>query len=87
MLNFFTIVLIIFIGTLLLVFKKRGFKQLISIGNLYSVKLNKKRKNNKFLSDKNSFLYNHDEKSTQYFIKILKEIKCLVFLRVIQKIN
>ena len=71
MLKFFSIVLIIFIGTLLLVLKKRGFKQLINEGNLYSVKLNKKRKNNKFLSDKNSFLYNHEEKSTQYFIKIL----------------
>ena len=70
MLNFFTIVLIIFIGTLLLVFKKRGFKQLINVGNLYSVKLNKKRKNkNKFLSDKNSFLYNPEERKYSVFYK------------------
>ena len=39
-------------------------------GNLYSVKFNKKRNNgNKFLFNKNSFLYNHKEKSTQYFLK------------------
>jgi len=68
MLNFFAIVLIIFIGILLLVLKKRGFRQLINKGNLYSIKLKKNRKNNyKFLSNKNSFLYNHQEKSTQYF--------------------
>ena len=72
MLNFFAVVLIIFIGILLLVFKKRRLKKLINKRNLNSFKLNK---NNKFSSNKNSFLYNHEEKSTQYFIKILKEIK------------
>ncbi len=41
MLNFFAISLIILIGILLLVFKKRSFKQLINKGNLYSVKLKK----------------------------------------------
>ena len=76
MLNFFAILLIIFIGILLLVFKKRSFKKLINQRNLNSIKLNKNKKsNNKFLSKKNSYLYNHEEKSTQYFIKILKEIK------------
>ena len=76
MLNFFAILLIIFIGILLLVFKKRSFKKLINQSNLNSIKLKKNKKsNNKFLSKKNSYLYNHEEKSTQYFIKILKEIK------------
>ena len=85
MLNFFAILLIIFIGILLLVLKKRIFRKLRNQANLYSIKLNK---NNKFPSNKNSFLYNReDNKSTQYFIKILKEIKCLVFLREIQKTN
>ena len=38
--------------------------------NLYSVKLNKKRKNNyKFLSDKNSFLQNYEEKKYSVFYK------------------
>ena len=69
-------------------FKTRSFRELIKKGNLYSVKLKKiENNNNKFLSNKISFLYNHEEKSTQYFIKILKKIKCLVFFRVIKKIN
>jgi len=76
MLNFFAILLIIFIGILLLVFKKRSFKKIINQINLNSIKLKKNKKsNNKFLSKKNSYLYNHEEKSTQCFIKILKEIK------------
>ena len=70
MLDFFAIVLIIFIGILLLVFKKRIFRKLINQGNLYPVKLNKNRKNNnKFLSNKNSFLYNHEEKKYSVFYK------------------
>ena len=66
MLNFFAILLIIFIGILLLVFKKRSFKKLINKNNLYSVKLNK---NNKFSSTKNSFSYNHEEKKYSVFYK------------------
>ena len=70
MLNFFAIVLIIFIGILLLVFKKRSFRKLISKGNLYSDKLKKNRKyNNKFLSNKKSFLYNHEAKKYSLFYK------------------
>ena len=70
MLNFFAIVLIIFIGILLLVLKKRSFKQLINKRILYSVKLKKHRENNnKFLSNKNSFLYNHQEKNYSVFYK------------------
>ena len=67
MLNFFAILLIIFIGILLLVLKKRSFKKLINKVNLYSVKFNKN--NNKFLSNKNSFLYNHEEKKYSVFYK------------------
>ncbi len=66
MINFFAIVLIIFIGILLLVFEKRSFKKFINKRNLYSTKLNK---NNKFLSNKNSFLYNHEEKKYSVFYK------------------
>ena len=70
MLNFFAIVLIIFIGILLLVLKKRSFRKLINKGKLHSVKLKKNRKNNnKFLSNKNSFLYNHEEKKYSVFYK------------------
>ena len=70
MLKFFAILLIILIGILILVFKKRSLKQLINKGILYSVKLKKHRKNNnKFLSNKNSFLYNHEEKNYSVFYK------------------
>ena len=66
MINFFAILLIIFIGILLLVFKKRSFKKLINKSNLYSIKLNK---NNKFSSNKNSFFYNPVEKKYSIFYK------------------
>ena len=69
MLNFFAILLIIFIGILLLVLKKRSFKKLINKKNLYSVKFKKNRDNNKFLSNRNSFLYNHEEKKYSVFYK------------------
>ena len=70
MLNFLAIVLIIFIGILLLVLKKRSFKKFINQSNLNSIKLKKNKKsNNKFLSNKNSFLYNHEEKKYSVFYK------------------
>ena len=70
MLNFFAILLIIFIGILLLVFKKRSFRKLINKGKLHSVKLRKNNNNNnKFLSNKKSFLYNHEEKKYSLFYK------------------
>ena len=70
MLNFFAIVLIIFITILLLVLKKRSFRKLINKGKLHSVKLKKNRKNNnKFLSNKKSFLYNHEAKKYSLFYK------------------
>ena len=70
MLNFFVIVLIIFIGIFFLVFKKRRFKKFINTGKLHSVKLKKNRKNNnKFLSNKKSFLYNLEGKKYSVFYK------------------
>ena len=70
MLKFFAIVLIIFIAILLLVLKKRSFKQLINKRILYSVKLKKYRENNnKFLSNKNIYLYNPEEKKYSVFYK------------------
>ena len=70
MLNFFAILLNIFIGILLLVFKKRSFKKLINQINLNSIKLKKNKKSNtKFLSKKNSYLYNHVENKYSLFYK------------------
>jgi hypothetical protein len=70
MLNFFAIVLIIFIGILFLFFKKRSFRKLITKDKLHSVKLKKNRKNNnKFLSNNKSFLYNNEAKKYSLFYK------------------
>ena len=70
MLNFFAILLIIFIGILLLVLKKRSFRNLINKGKLHSVKLKKNRKNNnKYLYNKKSFSYNHEIKKYSLFYK------------------
>ena len=84
MLNFFANELIIFIGILLLFLNKRSIKKFINNGNLYTTKF---KKHNKFSSNKIFFYTITKQKSTHYFIKILKEIKCLVFLREIQKTN
>ena len=70
MLSFFAIIFLIFIGILLLVFKKRSFRKLINKGKLHSDKLKKNRKNNnKFISNKKSFLYNHETKKYSLFYK------------------
>ena len=70
MLNVFAIVLIIFIGILLLVLKKRSFRKLINKDKLHSVKLKKNRKNNnQFVSNKKSVLYKHEEKKHSVFYK------------------
>ena len=62
MLNFFAILLIIFILFLLLIFKKRQFKNAINLKNLSSNKLINNNKNNKHnISKKNSFSYKHED--------------------------
>ena len=62
MLNFFAILLIIFIVFLLLIFKKRQFKNAINFKNLSSNKLINNNKNNKNnISKKNSFSYKHED--------------------------
>ena len=70
MLNFFAIVLIIFIGLLLLIFKKRKFKNAKFLSNFYSNKLKRAKNNNiKFISNKKSFSYKHEEKKYSLFYK------------------
>ena len=70
MLNFFAIVLIIFIGLLILIFKNRKLNNAINIKKSYPNKVNRHRKNNnKFLSNKNSYLYNPEEKKYSVFYK------------------
>jgi len=70
MLYFFAIVLIIFIGILLLVLKKRSFRKLINKDKIHSFELKKNRNNkNKFSSNKKSFLYNNEAKKYSLFYK------------------
>tara|TARA_Y100000991_G_C21647514_1_gene210896 strand:- start:73 stop:465 length:393 start_codon:yes stop_codon:yes gene_type:complete len=70
MLNFFAIVLIIFIGLLILFFKKRKFKSYININSFTSNKSKRERKNNiKYLSNKKSFSYKHEEKKFSVFYR------------------
>ena len=82
MLNFFAVVLIIFIGLLLLVLKKGSFRKFINKGKLHSVKLKKNRKNNnKFLSNKKSYLYNHEAKKYSLFYKNSQRNKMFVLFK------
>ena len=82
MINFFAIILIVFIGILLLVFKKRSFIKFINNSNLYSVKLKKNRKNNnKFLSNKNNYLYNQEDKKYSVFYKKTQRNKMFILFQ------
>ena len=82
MLNFFAIVLIIFVGILLLVLKKRSFRKLINKGKLHSDKLKKNRKNNnKFRSNKKSFLYIHEAKKYSLFYKNSQRNKMFILFQ------
>ncbi len=69
MLNFFAILLIIFIVFLLLNFKKISFKNTRNLKNLYSNKLINNRNNKKYISKKNSFSYKHEYKKYSEFDK------------------
>ncbi len=78
MLNFFAIILIIFIGISFLIFKKETLKRFINKFNLYSAQSKKNRKiNNKLLSKKNRNLYNHEEKIYSKFYKNVQRNKML----------
>ena len=67
MLNFFAIVLIIFIGLLILILKKRKLKNAINIKKSYPNKI--KSNKNKFLTNKKNFSYKHEEKKISVFYK------------------
>ena len=82
MLNFFAIVLIIFIGMLLLFLKKISFRKLKNKDKLHSVKLKKNKKNNnKFISNKKSFLYKREAKKYSLFYKKSQRNKMFSFFQ------
>ena len=74
MLNFFAVVVIVFIGILLLFLKKRTFKKLINKRNLYSAQ---SKNNNAFLSNKSSYLFDQDAKKYSVFYKNSQRNKML----------
>ena len=62
MLNFFAIILIIFIVFFLLIFKRNKFKNAVNIKNISSKKfLNKQENNNRYKSKKNIISYQREE--------------------------
>tara|TARA_Y100000816_G_C25573707_1_gene309063 strand:- start:102 stop:491 length:390 start_codon:yes stop_codon:yes gene_type:complete len=75
MLNFFAIVLIFVIGLLLIIFKKRNFKKLISKSIFHSKNLKKRKKNIELQSNKNSFSYKHEGQKHLVFYKNSKRNK------------
>ena len=82
MLNFFAIVLIIFIGILLLILKKRSFEKFINKGKLHSIKSEKHRKNNNhFVSNKKSVLYKHKAKKHSLFYKSSQRNKMFILFQ------
>ena len=82
MLNFFAIVLIIFIGLLILLFKNRKLNNAINIKKSYPNKFNRNRKNNnKFLSNKKNFSYKHEEKKFSAFYKNSQRKKMFILFQ------
>ena len=70
MLNFFAIVLIIFIVFFLFIFKRNKFKNAVNIKNLYSNKfLNKQENQNRYKSKKNTIYYQREENIYSEFHK------------------
>ena len=70
MLNFFAVLLIIFIVLILYIFKKNIFKKIININNFHYKKLIKnKNQNNKYAFEKNSFSYKHKDNTYSAFHK------------------
>ena len=82
MLNFFAIVLIIFIGLLILLFKNRKLNNAINIKKSYPNKFNRNRKNNnKFLSNKKNFSYKHEDTKFSAFYKNSQRKKMFILFQ------
>ena len=79
MLNFFAILLIIFTGLILLIFKKDTLFKVLNIKNLFSNKLikNQNNNNNQIQAKKKNFSYRHDGKKYSEFYKNSQRNKML----------
>ena len=69
MLNFFAIILIIFIVFFLLIFKRNKFKNAVNIKNISSKKFLNKQENNRYKSKKNIISYQSEENLYSEFHK------------------
>ncbi len=82
MLNFFAILLIIFIVLILYIFKKNIFKKKININNFHSKKLKKnKAHHNKYAVEKNYFSYKHQDNTYSAFHKKSQRSKMFKLFR------
>ena len=82
MLNFFAILLIIFIVLILYIFKKSIFKKIININKFHSKKLIKnKNQINKYTVEKRSFLYKHKDNTYSAFHKKSQRSKMFKLFR------
>ena len=81
MLNFFAILLIIFIVLIFYLFKKSFFKKIININDLHFKKLINKKHSNKFAVKKNSFSYKHQDNTNIAFHKISQRSKMFKLFR------
>ena len=82
MLNFFALLLIIFIVSILYIFKKSIFKKIININNFHFKKLIKnKNHHNKYAIEKNSFSYKHKDNTYSAFHKKSQRSKMFKLFR------
>ena len=82
MLNFFALLLIIFIVLILYIFKKSIFKKIININNFHLKKLIKnKNHHKKYAVKKNSFSYKHKDNTYSAFHKKSQRSKMFKLFR------
>jgi len=82
MLNFFALLLIIFIVLILYIFKKSIFKKIININKFHSKKLIKnKNQSNKYTVEKRSFSYKHKDNTYSAFHKKSQRSKMFKLFR------
>ena len=82
MLNFFALLLIIFIVSILYIFKKSIFKKIININNIHSKKqIRNKIHYKKFAVEKNSFSYKHKDNTYAAFNKKSQRSKMFKLFR------
>ena len=82
MINFFSILIIIFVIFIFYIFKKSIFKKIINLNNSRSKKpIKNKNRNNKYTIEKNSFSYKHKDNTYSAFHKKSQRRKMFMLFR------